>query len=99
MRNYRDYLEYVKSIDRDDLAEYASCAKKRAGALIDYSAERARGFSILDFAVLKLCLVTFGVWLGSQFSKLFGKFRHVIFATFILSWVYLIWRIFLRDED
>ena len=40
------------------------------------------------------------LWLGTCFSKLFKKFRGVLFMLFAASWLYLLWRIvFDEDED
>ncbi len=99
MKNCKKYLDYVRSIDRDDVVNCACDVKDRAQEVLAYSIEQARGFSLFDFAVFKLCLLSFGLWLGAHFSRFFGKFKHFIFAGFIASYVYLIWRIFFRTEE
>lgn len=101
----RTYLDPSR-IDRDAIAAQASAMKAQAFDLLDraddlanYSVEQARGFSLLDFAVFKVCLLSLGIWIGSQFSKFFKRFRVFVFLGFIASYVYLIWRLFLRDTD
>lgn len=98
MRNCKDYLDYVRSIDRDEIAQYAGCAKARASSLISYLVERARSFSILDFAMFKVCLLSVGLLLGTVFSKFFSKFKMLILTGFLVSWAYMFWRIF-RDDN
>lgn len=99
MKSCKEYMDFIRSIDQDDIVRCASCAKVRAGAVIAQSMEKARGFSIFDFAMLKLCLLTLGLWLGSQFTKLFSRFKQVLFITFAFSWVYLMWRVFFHNEE
>ncbi len=99
MKNYKEHLDYIRSIDREDLIDCAYGIKDRAQAVIGHSAEQARGFSLFDFAVFKLCLLSLGMWLGARFSRFFGKFKHFILAGFVASYVYLIWRIFFREPE
>ena len=61
--------------------------------------DKARGFSILDFAVFETCLLSLGLWLGTCFSKCFKKLRTLFFVAFAASWLYMLWRVFFDDED
>ena len=98
---------YLENIDRDALrarAEqmlgYANDARTQASRWTDYAVSKARGFSLFDFAIFEACLLSLGPWLGTCFSKLFKKFRGVLFMLFAASWLYLLWRIvFDEDED
>lgn len=96
----------VKSIDRDALAAHAMQLRDQAGELVmraddavNYSVERAKEFGIFEFAMLKICLISLGLWLGSVFASFFKRFRVVLFIGFVASYIYLIWRLFFRDED
>ncbi len=60
--------------------------------------ERMRGFSLLDFFVLESCLLSLGLFIGTHLSKWLKKCRVFIFFGFIVSYIYLIWRVFLRDD-
>lgn len=88
----------LSHIDRSALAAQAAAMRAQAGEFAHYSVEKAREFSLLDFAFLKVCLLSLGLWLGATCSRFFRRFRVVIFFGFVLSYVYLIWRIFLHDE-
>lgn len=95
----------LPKVDRDALAAQAAALRDHAGILLDraddfaqYSVEKARTFSVLDFAFLKVCILSLGIWLGSMFSKFFRRFRVVVFFGFVISYLYLIWRIFFRED-
>ena len=98
---------YLENIDRDALrarAEqmlgYANDARTQASRWTDYAVSKARGFSLFDFAIFEACLLSLGLWLGTCFSKLFKKFRGVLFMLFAATWLYLLGRILVDgDED
>ncbi len=105
LSSLRTYFSPAR-IDRDAITaqaalmkEHAAVLTARADDLMHLLLERSRGFSLLDFAVLKVCLISFGIWLGAQFSKFFKRFRVFVFLGFIASYIYLIWRLFLRSTD
>ena len=82
---------YLDSIDRDAL-------RSRAEQMLQ--TEKIRGFSLIEFFIYETCLLSFGLWLGTCFSKFFKKFRAIIFAAFAATWLYLLWRVFFdEDED
>lgn len=102
----KQYLRQALPVSPETLQEYTQAAKSYAGTatsraddFIQYLLERARGFSVFDFAMFKLCLLSFGIWLGALFSKFFRRFRVIVFLGFIASYIYLIWRIFLRNDQ
>lgn len=67
-------------------------------ALMAFMLSRASKFSVLDWAILKTCLVTFGLMIGTWFARLFKKLAPLVALVFFVSWIYLIWRVFF-DED
>ena len=97
---------YFEDIDRDairaraeQMLDYANGAKSCACRWTNFAMDKAHDFSIFDFAVLKVCLLSLGLWLGSCFAKLFQKCRSVLFVVFVASWLYLFWRIFFDGEE
>lgn len=97
---------YIDQIDRDALRaqadqmlNYANEARVQAKKWGNYAVDRARGFAWLDFIVLKLCMMSLGLWIGSKLSGWFKKLHFVLFATFLASWAYLFWRVFLKNDD
>lgn len=102
----KQYLSQALRVDPEILRAYSQTAKTYAGAassrasdFVQYLVERARGFSVLDFAMFKVCLLSLGLWLGAQFAGLFKRVRVFVFLGFIASYIYLIWRIFLRNDQ
>ena len=95
---------YLDSIDRDALRSRAEQmlhtagdACDQAGRFMNTTTEKIRGFSLIEFFIYETCLLSFGLWLGTCFSKFFKKFRAIIFAA---TWLYLLWRVFFdEDED
>lgn len=67
-------------------------------AFFKFILARVHEFSTFDFALMKLCLISFGLCLGSKFTNFFKKFRFVLLIGFILSFIYLIWRVFIRED-
>lgn len=98
---------YLENIDRDALRaraeqmlRYADDARTQAGRWTDFAITKAHSFSVLDYAVFKVCLLSLGLWLGSCFSRFFKKFRVALFVAFTASWLYMLWRVFFDcDED
>ncbi|MEG1774259.1 MAG: hypothetical protein RR320_05340 [Oscillospiraceae bacterium] len=67
--------------------------------MIDYMLARSRNFGLADWAMFKLCLVSFGVLIGSTFSNFFKKLRPLMTVLFCAGWVYMVWRVFLCEDD
>jgi hypothetical protein len=59
----------------------------------DFMMRRAARFTVLDWALLKTCLVSFGVLISVAFSKFFRRLKPLWVALFVLSWMWLMWRL------
>lgn len=79
--------------------EKLQCAKTNLYQMMYFMMKRAKTFEIEDFAALKVCLFSFGLLLGSSFSKFFKRLSPLIKAMFVLSYVFLIWRIFFQAQE
>ena len=51
-------------------------------------------FTVIDVGILKLCLITIGIILGTIFQPFFSDILWIIWALFIISWLYIIIKIF-----
>ena len=87
---------YLENVDREALRaraeqmlHYADEARGTASRWTNHAVDKARGFSILDFAVFETCLLSLGLWLGTCFSKCFKKLRTLFFVAFAASWLYM----------
>ncbi|WMJ84791.1 hypothetical protein ACS3UN_05300 [Oscillospiraceae bacterium LTW-04] len=78
--------------------EFNNLCCKKWDELIAFMLSRAAKFSVVDWAIFKTCLVTFGLMIGAWFARLFKKLAPLVALVFIVSWIYMVWRIFF-DED
>ncbi|MDO4270141.1 MAG: hypothetical protein Q4C72_04355 [Eubacteriales bacterium] len=100
MKNYLDNIDREALRARaEQMLDYANDARSCACRWTDYAMAKAQEFSVFDFAVFKVCLLSLGLWLGACFSKFFKKFRSVLFVAFAASWLYMFWRVFFDGED
>ncbi len=51
-------------------------------------------FGFVDIGILKLCLVSIGILLGVYFTAFFDRFVVVVWILFILSWLYIVVKVF-----
>ena len=72
------------------------CEKWRA--LVAFMLGRAARFSVLDWAIFKTCLITLGLMISTWFARLFKKLAPLVALIFVLSWIYLVWRIFMGED-
>ncbi len=73
--------------------------KERLALCARYGMAKIKTLELWEFGLFKLCLVCFGAWLATAFSKVMKKFKHLFFFTFLISCIYFIWRIFLDTEE
>ena len=83
----------------DCVHDCAHDVKEHACTLLGFLLCKARGFNIFDFTAFKVALVSFGVILGAQFSKFFKRHRIFVLSAFVISYCFLIWRIFFSSSD
>ena len=98
MKLFTNGCNWLRGLDTKTVYDGAVRAGKQVSASMEYALEKSRSFNILDFAVFKFGLVSLGLWLGATFSGFFKKFRGVLFLGFIVSYIFLIWRIFFRED-
>lgn len=91
-------MKKTEIITKETITRYAQDTSDAFTSLIKFMLARAKDFSLLDFALFKLCLVSFGLYIGSKFAEFFKKFRIVILISFIISYAYMLWRIFIRED-
>ncbi len=65
----------------------------------DHAMEKMGDISIFDLAMMKICLVCFGITLATMFTDFFKKLSPAIKILFVVSYVYLIWKFFFEDDE
>ncbi|MDK2821937.1 MAG: hypothetical protein PWP31_1902 [Clostridia bacterium] len=53
-------------------------------------------YSVIDFACLKITLVFLGILLGAYFSKFFLNHTVFLWAVFIVSYLWIMYRTFIK---
>lgn len=82
-----------------DLLACGAEMKKWVKWYAQYAMARIKTLELWEFTLFKLCLISFGAWLGAAFSKALKKFKYLFFITFLASCIYFIWRIFWCTEE
>ena len=60
----------------------------------EFLLEETRNFGLLDWGMLKGCLISLGVLIGCSFSSFFKKIKPLVWIVFAVTYLYTIWRIF-----
>ena len=75
-------------------------ARESLCAIVQLMLYRARSFDLLDWSMLKVCLISLGMLLGARFSRAAGRFRWVLKLIFAATWIYTMYRLlFANCED
>ncbi len=91
-----------KKIPYEKILEYANQYANREKAMqaVDYAVDRVKAFKPLDLFLFHSALVSFGVLVGTTLANCLKKYKIFLFLGFLLSSVYLIFRIFKSlDEE
>ena len=54
--------------------------------------DSARKYTIMDYGFLKITLISFGILLGTYFSKFFSSHTLLLWIIFTVSYIYIIYR-------
>lgn len=65
---------------------------------MQYLIERAYTMTARDFTIWKVCCLCFGAWIAAIFAKAAKKSKQILLISFLVSWSYLIWRIFFQGS-
>lgn len=67
--------------------------------LIDYVMEKIKTFDVLEWALVKVCLVSIGLIFGSFYNKFIRKNIVLITIIAICSYVYLMYKLFFEKNN
>lgn len=65
--------------------------------LFDIAKKGFSTFSFWDYAIFKLCIASIGIILGAYFYVFFLKYIAFVWIIFIITWIYLISKIFNKN--
>ncbi len=63
---------------------------------INKTMQATRQYTILDFALLKNCLIAIGVILGVYIRGFLAKYIFIVWAAAIISYVWIMYKTFIR---
>lgn len=72
---------------------------EKLNKLVGFMLKSVAHFDIFDWAILKTCLVSFGILIGSMFAKIFKKLAPLMAIIVLASWAYIAWRIFFIEDN
>lgn len=84
---------------KQELMDHAAQIKGYAACGARYLMAKVKTLELWEFGLFQLCLMSFGAWLAAAFAGTMKKFKHLFLITFLASFVYFIWRIFLYTEE
>ncbi|MHB8126355.1 MAG: hypothetical protein ACYDEJ_12085 [Desulfitobacteriaceae bacterium] len=56
----------------------------------------AREYTVMDYACLKITLLSFGILLGAYFAKFFLSYTSFLWVVFIVSFLWIMYRTFIK---
>lgn len=64
--------------------------------LIKRALKAARNFTVMDYACLKITLIAFGILIGAYFPKFFLNYSSYLWVIFIVSYIWIMYRTFVK---
>ncbi|WP_248477867.1 permease of phosphate ABC transporter [Tepidibacter aestuarii] len=64
--------------------------------LINKTLNASRKYTIFDYSLLKICLISLGILLGVSFSQFFSKYLSIIGIIFIISYILILYKTFIK---
>ncbi len=63
---------------------------------IDKALKAAKSYDIWDYQWLKLTLFSFGILVGTYFAQFFMQYVFIVWAIFILSYIWIMYKTFVK---
>lgn len=64
--------------------------------LIDKTLKAVEKYTAMDFALLKITLVSIGILLGTYFAKFFSNYTSLLWVIFIGSYLMIMYKTFFK---
>ena len=64
--------------------------------LIGKTLKAVEKYTAMDFATLKITLVSFGILLGTYFAKFFSNYTSLLWVIFIGSYLWIMYKTFFK---
>lgn len=67
--------------------------------LIDKTLSAARKYNVWDYGFLKITLFSVGILFGAYFSQFFLNYIFIIWALFIVSYIWILYKTFIKYKE
>lgn len=68
-------------------------------SLLDKLLGATKKYTILDYSCLKLSLISLGILIGTYFSNFFLNYTSLLWIIFIVSYIGIIYRTFIKHMN
>jgi hypothetical protein len=68
-------------------------------AFINRLLKAARNYTVMDYTFFKITLVSFGILLGAYFLQFFLNYTSMIWIIFIISYLWVMYRTFIKHMN
>lgn len=92
------FLEKIRPLDHVQWENLVHRMQERTKTYASQAVHTAQHLNLLEFGILKVGVLSFGLLLGAQFNQFFKKHRLLLVIAFITCWFYLIWRTFMQKD-
>lgn len=55
-------------------------------------------YTVLDYSLLKITLVSLGILIGTYFSNFFSNYASLLWIIFLVSYIWIIYRTFIKHR-
>jgi hypothetical protein len=69
------------------------------GTILERLLKAARKYTIMDFACLKITLLSFGILLGAYFANFFLSHSALFWVIFVVSFFWIMYRTFIKHMN
>ncbi|AOR22737.1 hypothetical protein [Clostridium taeniosporum] len=59
----------------------------------------AKKYTVLDYGFLKITLISLGILVGTYFSNFFSNYTSLLWIIFIISYIWIIYRTFIKHKN
>jgi len=59
----------------------------------------AKKYTVLDYSLLKITLVSLGILIGTYFSNFFSNYTSLLWIIFLVSYIGIIYRTFIKHKN
>ena len=59
----------------------------------------AKNYTVLDYSLLKISLISLGILIGTYFSNFFSNYTSLLWIIFLVSYIWIIYRTIIKHKN